>query len=349
METTQTGVSADPETNFQGLWDSGAFEPTKELPQAENPAPEPEVQAKEPEAKEPEAKEETPEPEEKPEAKPEEEPEEYATLEDMLRAQKIDPESVKSLPVTVKIDGKEQLVPLSEVLKSYQLEGHVNNKSIELSNAQKQFAAEAEAARTLVRQQLEQTQNLGNLAMQQLNHEFNQINWQELRVTNPGQYAALLTDYQGRQNQIQNHLGQINQQQAQIAQQNQQALQQRFESEKQVMLNKHPEWRDPTALKGAQEKMLSYARSVGFTDAELSQVYDHRFMAILHDAASQAALQAAQPETLKRVREAPKMAKAGTRQNTDPANASKQKAIERFNANPRDVDAQAALFSVLAA
>ena len=72
-------------------------------------------------------------------------------------------------------------------------------------------------------------------------------------------------------------------------------------------------------------------------------------MELLHAAASFHALQAAKPEALKKVREAPpKVAKPGTRQTTDPSQAAKKAAAERFMANPHDIDAQVAYFQQFA-
>lgn len=357
METTQTGVSAPSvsapvmaEAQFQSLFDSGAFDPQGKPPTVEEGATPKDTQATTEAPEAVPASNTDPEPQQT-EAQPApeaEQEESYSSFDDLIKAKGIDPESVRALPVTVKIDGVEKQVPLAEVLKSYQLEGHVNNKSIELSNAQKQFQAEQEAARGLIAQQLNQNKALGDLAQQQLNYEFQQVDWNALRQSDPARYAALYTDFQARQAQIQGYLGQLQQQQS-AAEQSRQAEQAKLQqAEQALMLEKHPEWKDRAVFSTAQKSMIEYAKSLGYTDAELSQVVDHRIMSVLHDAASFRALQAAKPETLKRVREAPRVAQPGTRQNTDPKQANRVAAIERFNANPRDVSAQEALFSILA-
>lgn len=354
--TAPSGVSApaSAEAQFQSLFDQGAFDANGKKPTVEEgatpPARNEQGQFKSPgqeappsEGKQPATAEQTAETEQE-----QTQEQEFASLDDLLKSKEIDPETVRALPVTVKIDGVEKQVPLSEVLKSYQLEGHVNNKSIELSNAQKQFVAEQEAARQLIAQQLQNNQALGNLAQQQLNYEFNQVDWNALRASDPGRYAAMWTDFQSRQQAIQGYLGEVRNQQSAAEQQSQAALASKIESERSAMLDKYPEWKDPAAFASARDSMMNYAKSLGFTDAELGRVYDHRLMSVLHDAASFRALQAAKPEALKQVRAAPKMAKPGSRQISDPTQATRQAAIERFNSNPRDLDAAAALFEVLA-
>jgi hypothetical protein len=272
----------------------------------------------------------------------------YASLNEMLAAHKIDPESVMGLHVTAKIDGIEKQVPLAEVMKSYQLEGHVNNKSIELSNQRVAFEQEQQAIRTLAQQQIQQNRQLGDLAMQMLNADFGRVDWNTLRVQNPAEYAALQAEYQNRQGQIQNYMGQMQQQAAHAEQQQQQALQQSLSAENERLLGLRPEWRDPQAFSEAKERMTKYARSAGFKDAELNQIFDHRYMVILDHAARYQELQAANPQVLKQVRQAPKMAAPGSRTDVNPSESKRRQVVERLNRNPRDPDAQAAAFDFFA-
>lgn len=359
METTQSGVSApatfaDPADAFQSMYDRGGFDPAGKIPEdasthqqtrqdetvTQQQTQDTGLQQQEQQAGEQESQTGKPE--------GEEEAAEYKSLEDFLTANKFDPESVKGLSVTTKVDGVEKQVPLSEIIKSYQLESHVNNKSIQLSEQQKAFEQEQQAARQLVAQQLQNTKTLGNLAMQQLNADFQRVNWDQLRASDPAQYAALYTDFQQRQGAIQSHLNAVQQQEAMQAQQQQQKLAQRAQQEMAKVIQMHPEWNDPTVYSKAQSDMRAVAKQLGYSDAELDQVYDHRLVSLLHMAASQSQLQAAKPEALKKVREAPRMAKPGARQEADPKSAVRQQAIERYNRNPRDPDAQAALFELLA-
>jgi hypothetical protein len=272
----------------------------------------------------------------------------YASLDEFLTAHKADPEAFKALLATVKIDGQEKQVPLSDVLKSYQLEGHVNNKSIELSNQKTAFEQEQLAARQMASQQIQQNAALGNLAMQMLNQDYQRVDWNALRVQNPAEFAALQSDFQQRQQGIQGYLQQVGQQQQQEAQQQQQNMQQALVTEREKLLGARPEWRDEGAFTKERENIAKYARNIGFQDAELNQIFDHRYMLILHDAARYQALQAAKPEALRQVREAPRMAKPGSRTDANPSDARRSEAIQRFNRNPRDIDAQAAVFDFLA-
>ena len=348
--TTQPGATVDSESAFQNFYDAGAFDPNGIPPREEGGQDyDANASAGQEGAQNDAAREqgqENDQPAERQEGAETETPT-YASLNDLLTAHKIDPNSVMGLHVTAKIDGVETQVPLSDVLKSYQLEGHVNNKSIELSNQRTAFEQERQAARTLFQQQIQQNTAMGNLAMQQLTHEFQKVDWNALRAHNPAEFAALHAEFNQRHNEIQNYLGAVQQAAQQEAQQQQQAMQQAIKGENEKLMNAIPEWRNGETFKNDTNAMKTYARSLGFQDAELSQIFDHRYMRVLHDAARYQALQAAKPEALKQVRQAPKVVAPGSRVEKNPNDARRQAAIERFNRNPNDIDAQAAVFDAL--
>jgi hypothetical protein len=247
----------------------------------------------------------------------------------------------------VKIDGEEKLIPLADVIKSYQLEGHVNNKSIQLSEAQKQFEAERQAAISLYQQQLQNARALSQIAAHDLLQEYQQINWQKLQAEDPLRFIMERQKFQDRQTAINAQMQQITEAQEAERQQLQQQQAANLPKEREKMLAARPEWRDPAKFEADRKVMTAYAKQIGFSDAEIAIVSDHRYMQVLADAAQFRALQAANPETLKRVRAAPAMSRPGTRTNRDPAQVAKQQAIERFNKNPRDLSAQEALFESL--
>jgi hypothetical protein len=338
--TSEGAAAPSIESAFQNFWDASE---TAERPRDEEAAQTQQNDAQD--VREAQAEEQGAE---KPEAAQEaEETPAYASLNEMLAAHKIDPESVMGLHVTAKIDGKEMQVPLADVLKSYQLEGHVNNKSIEVSNQKAALEAERTQWQQATQQALHQHQAMGNLALQMLNHDYQKVDWNNLRVNNPAEFAALQTEFGQRQQQIQGFLQQVDQAKQQETIQQQQARQQALVQENDRLMSARSEWRDPQAFSKARDQIAQYARSVGFQDAELSQIFDHRIMLVLDDAARYRALQAATPQALKQVRQAPQMAKPGSRVDSNPNVAKRQQVMDRLARNPRDQDAQADAFEFL--
>lgn len=379
MSTTPAGVQAEissgSESAFQNLFDKGAFEPStnegkqkidryKGSDQADAPekpakvakAPvevKPAVEAKPavvaPEtdaaqlqaAADAEVPVEEGEEEEAPEAKV------YASLEDFAKEAGVEFDSLQDLSVPVKVDGKSELVSLKDVIKSYQLESHVNNKSIEYSDKLRAFDTERQQVQQAWAQQIQNAQTLYQIAEQQVLGEYARVDWAALKAQDPARFAAETIEYQNRIGAIRGQVEQINQSRAMEAQRAQEATAKLLPQQKEKMLESIPEWRDTAKFKADRKVILTYGKQLGFTDAELANVNDHRHMRILHDAARYANQQAAKPAILKQVRAAPVMAKPGSRSEKDPRSVARQQAHERFARNPRDQDAQVAVFETL--
>lgn len=272
---------------------------------------------------------------------------EYANLDDYLQKSNLERDSFLSLPVTVKVDGAESQVPLKDLLRAYQTDAHVTQKSQRLADQQKAWETEQAAAKQALTQQLQTAQTLGNLAHQQLLAEYQGIDWNRLRAEDPVQWAVRNQEFQQRANAIQQHLMQVQAAQQQQAAQAQQTQAATIEAERAKLLEAFPEWRDPAKFQAARTELVSYARQTGFSEAELAGIADHRYLKVLHDASRFAALQAKSPSVLKQVRAAPVMASPGARVARDPVVTRIQQARERLRANPRDEAAQARAFSAL--
>lgn len=348
------GISdvAKAESHFDNLWSAGAFNPDGKPDPAQgqtatvtDPAQThpPVSQAAQP----------TPDHDVKPEvaadatAEPDEGPE-YVNLEDYLQKANVAADSFYELPVTVKVDGKTSQVKLSDVLRAYQTDQHVTQKSQALADQQRAFEAATAQKQQALETQLTQAKALGDLAHQQLLAEFQGVDWNRLRTEDPARWAVANQDFQNRANAIQNHLTQVQAQQQQIAQEAQKQLPQRLAAERDKMLDAVPEWRDQTKFQAARTELSSYARNRGFSDAEISNIFDHRFMLVLRDASQFAQLQAKGSTAAKIVRAAPQMANPGARISRDPVAAARTQAKSQFQKNPRDQDAAAKYFGTLA-
>jgi hypothetical protein len=349
VATTPSAGAAVPEIggedHFQSLWSSGAFDPNGVPPTDEERRDiAPQNQGNEAQAKQREAgSEDHPDGQQ---TQTEESEPEFQSLDDLLTSLKVDPQSVRNLNITTVIDGKTEQVPLEKIIASYQLQGHVNNKSVELSNDRSAFEKARNDWHAQNAQIIQQHQQMANVAMQMLNQDFARVDWNALRTQNPAEFAALSQEYQNRQSQIQGYMQQLQQQAQQSSQQWQAERQAALAQEQQKMLEAVPEWRTPETYQKDMQQIGQYARSLGFNDAELGQIADHRYMRVLRDAAQYRALQAAKPEALKKVRQAPPQAAPGSRTNANPNESRRAAAIDRFNRNPNDEDAQAAVFSL---
>jgi hypothetical protein len=359
LQVKQNVTTAD---DFQSLWDKGAFEApapktAKEPAQPRQAKPEPKAAPVAAEPPEPvqtdaqalQAADDAEHPDDEGDEAPlEVEEKVYSSLEAFAKEAGVEFDSLQGLGVPVKIDGETKVIPLRDVIKSYQLEGHVNNKSIEYSDKLRALENEKVEVRTALVQQIQQSQTLFQQARNQLLGDYNRVDWNALRVQNPAEFAALSTEYQQRLNIIDQSLQQASQAQEAEKQRTQQEAAKLLPQQREKMLDAAPEWRDPAKFEADRKSIMDYGKQLGFSDAELGNINDYRYMLILRDAARGRALQASKPEVLKKVRAAPVMARPGARSDRDPKTVARTQAQERLRANPRDLDAQAAVFEFLA-
>lgn len=147
-----------------------------------------------------------------------------------------------------KIDGQEGKTKLTDALTSYQLKGHLDNRTRAQAEAEKQWQAQVAQTQQALQQQYQQAEDLAAAAQAELNRRFQSVDWQTLRVTDPAEYAALLQDYQAQQANIQNIAqtaqAQRNQYQAQQEQSYQAAKQELLQRSHQAISEAIPEWKD---------------------------------------------------------------------------------------------------------
>jgi hypothetical protein len=353
-------VQAD---RFQGLWDKGAFAQTgpegQEIPgerqpprqetrqapqQAYTPAPGEPVKQ---DVAHPDPNKLPPQEQQTVETPSEEGPE-YADLNDYLTKSQIEPESFMQMPVTVKVDGKTSQVALADLVRSYQTDAHVTQKSQAFAQQQRDFEAQVGSIKQSLNGQLQTVTNLVTLAHQELMRDYQGIDWNKLQAEDPIRWSVLDRQFQQRNAQIQNAMQATALQYKQQQDAQAQELAQRLPHEQERMFEAVPQWRDAKKFEADKAAMTKSAQQMGFSPAEIAQIYDHRYMVALHYASQFLALQAQAPSALKKVRAAPQMASPGARITRDPNQVARNQAKANFMKNRRDPDAQAAYFETLA-
>lgn len=339
--------------DFDQLWDKGAFDtPDEAKARAEQAKPEKQTKTKAPveaapvEAEEAKAKTDA---EELSEASGQDEPAEeppskaYSTLGDYLKEAQIDEESFMDLPIPVKVEGETRNIALKDLQKSYQLEGAVAARLMQVTKDREAFTAEQAQVRAALKAAAEQTQALYQDAHDQLLAEYKGIDWKTLEQQDPGRAALLQQQYQTRANQISTRLQQLTQAKEAEARRAHEDYVKALPQQREKLLDLNPTWRDPAKFEADRKVMIEYGKARGLTDEQLN-ITDPIAVMILHDAARYRAIEAAKPAVLKQVRAAPQMARPGARVDRNPKATSYKQAEERLRANPRDIDAQAAVF-----
>lgn len=247
------------------------------------------------------------------EAEPELTAQQLSTLAELSEATGLELEKLMDLDVPTKIDGKEGKARLRDLIKSYQLEGHLNQKLMTFADEKKAFETEAQRKATEIRERVQSLQNAHTLAERLLHAEYASIDWGALKAQDPLTYNAKVVEFQERQKGIAalaDMLGQENQRLQQEAAKQQQAY---FQEQTRLLESKVPEWNTQAAREKALSEMAPvFEEAYGITKQELGDVVDHRQLLIARDAYQWQKLQKQKPAVLNKVKAAPKLVRPGT-------------------------------------
>lgn len=186
----------------------------------------------------------------------------------------------ENILVTVKIDGKSQKVPLKEVLNGYQQNSSYTQKSMQLANERKAFQAEAETVR---QERAVYAQLLGGMQAQVEMFTEQPPNWEWLRVNDPQNYVLKKLEWQ----ELREKQTAITAEQERIAYEERVAEVREFDatvtSERELLLQRHPELRDPKVWAQAKKRIFEFGRDVmGFSEEDLKSSADHRAVSSLY-------------------------------------------------------------------
>ena len=243
---------------------------------------------------------------------------------------------------TIKAAGEEKEVTLDELKKSYQLGTDYTKKTQEVAEQRKIIEQEAKAiieARKVRDEYASKLQAVENFLM---SNNDTPEDLAAMSENDPIGYAKVVADMTLQKEKLQT----IQAEKYRLAQEQQSErsnqLQQFVQEEAQKLSVSLPEFSDKAKGEQVRNDIRSYGKKIGFTDAELSQVYDSRHVLVLHKAAQYDKLMAGKANVKKKVAKAPRTVKGGAKvkqTNID----TKRKQMARLKHSGRKEDA-AALF-----
>ena len=314
-------------------------EPTAESPTTEQ-AFEAHLQGKSPaqvveeaQAQPPEVPEEPPEePEEAPEEEPEEaEPEEEEAL---VAADKY------ILPLG---EGGENIeVEADEVKNLILRQKDYTQKTQSLAETRKQLDAERNSIRAI--------QQIGSELQQEYEAlrkteelEVDQEYWDRLKTDNPMQYMIEKQDLQERNLERGKSQAKLNSLHQQMQNQQQLEFNQRLAEEQLKLAEAIPEWQDQQRAQEERTQLRAYGLSMGFSEKELSEVYDSRAVRVLRSAMKWEDLQSKKGSLKRKALQVPASAGATLAQaNPQRKHTELTKAKQRLAKTGRRSDATAA-------
>lgn len=238
-----------------------------------------------------------------------------------------------------KVGGEEVEVELDELINGYQRSKDYTQKSQALAEQRKAIDAERGHLEHVKQERMAYAQKLKALDSF-LSQQNRGEDLEVLKETDPIGYAVKVAEQSQREKQ----LSVVRAEQNRIAQQQQveqqQNLQNHLKYESEKLASVIPELATPKG-DAIRKEIREYAKSVGWSDQELSSVYDHRAVLTLYKAMKFEQLQKGKPDTLKKVQQAPKMLKPGTSTPNTKSSQDKQ-VMQRLRQTGKVRDAAAA-------
>lgn len=244
--------------------------------------------------------------------------------------------------VTVKINGKEQQIPLKEAIAGYQRNADYSQKTQALAQERKAFEAERN---NVVAERAQYSQLLTALSSQLEQLMPQEPNWEELHRNDPINYPLIRDqwrDYRER-------LAATQAEQARLQQieaiERQERLREVVSQGQKYLQEKVPEWKDEAKWEQAKKSLRDYGLKVGYSEEELRQAYDPRALIVLDKARKYDELMANKPKPVKAAN-APKPMKSGGTSSVPARSTDFARASQRLKSSGHVNDA-AALFGLL--
>jgi hypothetical protein len=213
----------------------------------------------------------------------------------------------------VKASGEEKDVTLDELVSGYQKSTDYTQKSQTLAEERKKVESYAQEINNAMRTREAYAQKLSQVEQYLVNSQDPSENLEELKENDPIQYAIKVAE----QTEANKKINAIRQEQQKVAQeQHHYQLQQQnqvVQNEAKMLSEKVKEFSDPKKAEQLKGEIRNFGKSIGFTDNELAQVYDHRHVMVMQKAMEYDKLQKANPSVTKKLAKAPKMAKKGNK------------------------------------
>jgi hypothetical protein len=257
-------------------------------------------------------------------------------LEDQQETDEVEYEEEPKPRYKVKASGEEVEVELDELIKGYQQGADYTKKSQALAEQRKAIEAERQHLEYVKQERQAYAQKLQ--ALDSFLSQQNQgVNLDVLKETDPIGYAVAVAEQSQREKQ----LAVVRNEQQRLAQQQQSehhaSLQNHLRQESEKLTSLIPELATPQG-DAVRKQIRDYAKSIGWTDQELGQLYDSRAVVTLYNGMKYQQLQKSKPEVNKKLQAAPKMMRSGTSAPPTKSSSDKQ-AMQRLRETGKVSDA----------
>lgn len=266
-----------------------------------------------------------------------------STLEELAEATGLELDKLLDLELPTKIDGKDGKARLRDLQRSYQLDGHINQKLATLDNDRKALATEREQHTRAAAERLLKLDAGAQTLERALAAEFATVDWQKLQAEDPLAFNAQYVAYQQRYAVLQDIGKEIAAERDAARKVQEDQFREYVDEQKKLFAAKIPEWSDTTKRDKDRADIAEMLQAYGYSKEEavgrLNNLIDHRDALMARDLLRFARLQKSKPATLLKVKAAPKLLKPGTQQSRAAQNKlqlTNERARLRATGRPRD-------------
>lgn len=251
------------------------------------------------------------------------------SLDELAAAMEVEPDDLKSIRVKTKVDGIEGEATLAEVIKNYQINKSLTERSEAFAHKQKQFEEATKKAAEEYQQKIESAEAVTQVLEERLKSEIGKIDWDRLYADDPGEWAA-------KRQQYAEQIGEVEQMKQTIIKQRQESMQkqqQEYLAAQQQMLKQNhenllaaiPELRDSETREKELSSLRTYLKNQKISDEEINGIVDYRMVVLARKAKAYDEMQTKANPVKAKAKLQPKFTKPGTVKSKDAHNDVKSK------------------------
>ena len=270
------------------------------------------------------------------------EPEEasFKTVTELAEATGMDVDDfLKSINITTKVNGETTDVTLADLKKGYQLESDYTRKNEAFLNEQKNWETQRNDTQAKLNDELQRAGYAFKMAQDQLTHEFNAINWEQLQKDDSSEYLLQRQKFGERQalmEQAVNNASRNAQNVMQNQQQQNNAMQEKqLQQQDELLLKAIPEWSDADVRKKQSAEVGEFLIKSGYSPDEVGRVTDHRVILMARHAMKGVNNVTNVDLAKKKVKKVPKLVKPNARQQVNQNTQAINKQRGRFKKTGR--------------
>lgn len=180
---------------------------------------------------------------------------------------------------TVKVDGEEITVPLSELRAGYSRTADYTRKTTAIAEEKRQFEADSKARDDQYAQEVGRLAQFAQMvvAADPLLAEAQKIDWAKLATDDPIEWAR-------KSGQVQARMATLSAVQQEVERVTTERTKARLREEMTLAQKAIPELADPGKAKALKTEMRGFLTDAGFNDNEIAGIADHRVLKVVREA-----------------------------------------------------------------